>query len=49
MKKEKKVKRVICPYCGANAVLREDKYVHVPGRKASGFMYVQIILNAMHM
>lgn len=39
MKKEKKVKRITCPYCGATAVLREDKYVH--GDRAKGeWLYV---------
>lgn len=39
MKKDKKMRRVVCPYCGANAVLREDKYVH--GDRAKGeWLYV---------
>jgi len=39
MKKGKNYIKVICPYCGANAVLRQDKYVH--GERAKGeWLYV---------
>lgn len=39
MKKENKIKKITCPYCGANAVLRKDKYVH--GERGKGeWLYV---------
>ena len=39
MKKDKKIKKVTCPYCGAKAVLRDDSYVY--GDRGKGeWLYV---------